>query len=127
MDHIGDNAPYPEVSARIDMEGLVLGVFGFQRDLPFRKADPFYCELPIDDGDDDFPIRRLEGSVYDKDIPFMDAGPFHRVAIDPDKESGRRVLNQVFIEVEILFEIIFGGRGKPGLNGYCKKRELHST
>src|SRR5579872_5497116 len=89
------------------------------------QADPFDGEFSIDDCDDDFPIRRLKRPVYNQDIAFMDSGPFHRVAVDSDKKRGCRMLNQVLIEIEILFEIIFSRGGESSLNGYSKKGEFH--
>lgn len=54
----------------------------------------------------------------------MDSGIDHRVASNLDEERGRRVLDEMFIQVEILVDEVVGGGGKTGGDGRDKEREF---
>jgi len=74
---------------------------------------------------DDSPLGWLKDSVDDQHVPFMDPSPDHRVAIDPNKEGCRRMLDEMIIKIEVLLQIVFGGGGKAGLNGDRKEGDFH--
>jgi len=53
----------------------------------------------------------------------MDARPDHRVALDAHEERGRGMANEQFIQVERVFDIVIGGRGKPGRHPAQQQRQ----
>ncbi len=51
----------------------------------------------------------------------MNAGPDHRIALNFDEEGGRFMFDEVFIEIQLPFEIIVGRRREPGTDGNEKQ------
>ena len=71
-------------------------------------------KFPIYNSNDDLAIYGVQGSVNDQNVIMVDPGPGHRITIDPDEEGGGRILDQEFIEIQTLFNVIFGGRRESG-------------
>ena len=114
MDYVFDDAPDFKLHVGIDgLRGVVL-VFGDEGDRAVLEADAFDGEFAVDMGDDDIFVGRLGGAVHDQEIAGVDAGVDHGIAGDADKIGGGGLGDQVFVEIELSFEIIFGGRGKSG-------------
>jgi hypothetical protein len=72
--------------------------------MPFREA--FDGEFAIDHGNDDTAIVWREGTIYDQHIPRVNASFPHGLSSYPHKESCRRMLDEVLIEVEGAIEVI---------------------
>lgn len=98
------------------------GIPRAQQDAVRQPAELLDGELAIDDGDDDAPVHRFEGTIHDEQIAIMDAEAGHRVSLHADEEGGFLMFDQVFVEAEARLEIV-GGRGwKPGRHRTCQHR-----
>lgn len=68
-------------------------------------------------------VFQLEPRLYYDDVAIMNAGIDHGIAFDPQKESGGFVLNQQFIEIEDVFDIVVSRRWEPRRYGMRKHRD----
>jgi hypothetical protein len=83
---------------------------------PYRAVpDPvtLHRERAIDQCQDDVAIDRLAGPVDDRDIAGKDASAGHALALDANRESGGRMLDQQLVEIERPVDIVLGRRRKP--------------
>jgi len=76
------------------------------------SGKPLDRELPVQNGNDDFPVYWLEATVNHENIVVVYAGAGHGVATDAQEEGGIRVVNAVLVEVQATFHIVIGGRRK---------------
>ncbi len=77
----------------------IITVLRLERKLAIFDSQAFDSKLTIDGGDDNITIFGLLGTVNDQQIASMYASPGHRIACNPDNESGRRILYQMLIKV----------------------------
>ncbi len=71
-------------------------------------------QFSIEDGNDDFAVGKLHGSVNNQYIPFKDTDLRHGITFHPKEERGRFIADQLFIEVNAPFGIIIGCRPEAG-------------
>ena len=76
------------------------------------SGKPLDRELPVQNGNDDFPVYGLEAPVDHQNIVVVYAGAGHGMAADAQEEGGLRVVNAVLIEVQSALHIVIGGRRK---------------
>ena len=70
-------------------------------------------ELAVHAGDDHRAVRWLERAVDDEEVPVLDAGAGHRVALRADEVGRGRPRDQQLVEVERALDILLGGRREP--------------
>ena len=116
MDNEGDDAPDGEFLRLADLNGDKFGILGFKKDVSSPFAEALHSKLSIQHGNDDLAVPGRDGGVHDKDVAALDTGVPHRVAPDADEKCGRRVADEVLVEVERVLHVILGGRRKPGLD-----------
>ena len=75
---------------------------------------PSYQQLAIEDGHDHFAVAEFERTVHDQDISVKNARFLHRIALHPEKESGRLVTDQLFIQINAFLCIVVRGGTKAG-------------
>ena len=122
MDYVFDDAPDFQLHIATDGAGGVFLVLGDQGDGAVLEADAFDGEFAVDVGDDDVFVGRLGGAIHDQEIAGVDAGIDHGIAGDADKISRGRMGDEIFVEIELGFEVVLGGRGKTGGDGGGIKR-----
>lgn len=112
--HEGGDTPDFEFLAIVDINTRIVDVFGDKcrvSHCPF-SGKPLDRELPVQNGDDDFPVYGLEATVNHQNIVVVYAGAGHGMAADAQEEGGLRVVNAVLIEVQSALHIVIGGRRK---------------
>lgn len=80
-----------------------------QQDAVLELAELLDCELTIHDRNNHAAIRRLKGTIHNKQIAIVDTEIRHGLTFHPDEERGFGVLDQVFVETQPLL-VVIGGR-----------------
>lgn len=114
VDDVGDHAPEDEVVLRVDPHAGVGAIGRDEVDLAAVTLDKLDIKFPIHAADHHIIIVHLEGAIDDHDIPLVDIGPDHRVAHDTGEEGGRRVADQLPIQVDRLQPVVLCRRGEAG-------------
>ena len=114
VDDVGDHAPEDEVVLRVDPHAGVGAIGRDEVDLAAVTLDKLDIKFPIHAADHHIIIVYLEGAINDHDISLVDIGPDHRVAHDTGEEGGRRVADQLPIQVDRLQPVVLCGRGEAG-------------
>jgi len=70
--------------------------------------ESFYCQLAINDSDDNFSTRRFQGSVDNQDISMIYPCVLHGITRNPHKKSGNRILDQQLIQIEFSIYVVIG-------------------
>lgn len=109
MDAPAHNAPDREFLIPRDEDIPMAGIAGTQQHALRQPAELLDGELAIDDGNDDAPVSRFDGTIHDEQIAIMDAEAGHRVSLHANEVGGFLMLDQVFVEAEARLEVI-GGR-----------------
>src|ERR1700761_7255551 len=104
MDDISNDTPDRELRAgEVYIDGRKSGCFRDEPDLVeglFEAADQ---HLSIEAGYYDLAADRFQRSVDDDDIAVEDADAGHRFSADAHKESGRLIMDQLFVEIDASF------------------------
>lgn len=119
MDVVGDHpADLEAFHIGGDLQGGVGGVLGGEEDLAFDQLEALADQVAAEFGHDDGAVLGLEGPVHHQQVAGEDAGTGHGIARHAEAEGGGFVANEVFVEVETLFEVVIGGgegaRGDAG-------------
>ena len=80
-------------------------------------------QFPGDRRDDDFAIGRLQRPIHYQQIAGANADALHGVANGANEESGGGFLDQVRIQIQRGFDVIFRRRGEPRRYGADVMRE----
>lgn len=71
-------------------------------------------DFSLERGDDDIPILRETRSIEYDDISRTDSSIFHTVSFYLDEISTRRMLDQVFLEIDLTRRVCLGSEGESG-------------
>jgi len=114
---------FAAASVALGAAATVLGVH--EPDDAAVPYEPLDGQLAVVDGDDDPAAGRFQGTVDNQDVIVPDARPGHRIARDPDKKGGRRVLDQQLVEIQLPVDIILSRGGKTGGHAAEKQGPQH--
>jgi hypothetical protein len=113
----GHHAADDELLPVIVLDVRILRILGCQPDGLPRFSEPLHGKLPVDHGHDHMAVTGLDRAVHDDLVPVKDASADHRPSGDPEDEGGVPMQNQVLVEIDTVFHVVFRGAGKPG--GYA--------
>ncbi len=119
---MGNDSPYLTVHAVDKFYFMIVFVLRHQYDSAIHFAEAFDREFAVDHGNDDFFVYRFQGAVHNENISGENAGIDHGFAGCPDKKGGGRMLNQVFVQVKLAFNIIFRRGREPSCHRHHKQR-----
>lgn len=122
MDYVSNDAPDFEGGVFIDGLGWVVFVFRQKRKFFALDADALDSQFAVHVGDHYVFVFWFQRAVHDQDIAGMDTGLNHGIAPDSYEVGGGGVPDQVFVQVELAFDIVVGRRGEPGRNAGHKER-----
>ena len=124
MNHVSDHSPNTEIVTLGDVYGLVVRIGGLQRHVPVAHTNTLNGKLPVDDADRHPVIFGANRPVYHQQVTVADTRVPHGVALRPNVESSRWVLDQVLVEIEPELFVVVGRRGEPSGYSRFKKRKL---
>ncbi len=117
MYNISDNPPNLELHLLVDFLAPVGVVLRYECQFILTYADSFDGKLAVDNGYNNILISGLDAPVDDQQVPIVNSRFEHRIARNPDKERGRRVLYKMPVQIELSF-LVIGGRGRES----CRHR-----
>ena len=108
MDNAGDHTPNTEIRIFGDLHRGIVRVCSNQLAGRILLNESFYCQLAIDDSNDNFSARCIKRAVNNQNITMVYTGILHGVTGNPYKESGNWMLNQQLIQIKLLVYMVFG-------------------
>lgn len=108
LDHAPDNA----VQSFGDFERRVGWIFGMQPGTIRLQEQAFDGEFAVYSADRNAAMRGFDGPIDHQQIAIVNRRALHGIALNTHKERRRRVIDQMFIEIQTLVNVILSGRGK---------------
>lgn len=91
-------------------------VFGREDPCAIRFLQALDRQFSMQDRNDDVFSLSCEAAINDEEVAVEYAGVFHRFAHRPGEKGGGRVPDEVFVEVELSFDVVVGGARESGRN-----------
>ena len=110
MDNAGHDAPDFKLHVLQNFERLVSLIVGHEEEFAVALRDAFDGQFAVDNRDDDVSVLRFERAVNDEDVAGMNPRADHRIARDAHEEGGRRMFDEVAIEIESSLYVVLCGR-----------------
>jgi len=94
----------------------IFGICGSKKDSLLAAHKFFYCKLAFQGGNHNAVMLGGNGAVNHKKVAVHNSGIDHGFSMRPHKKCRRLVSDQMFVEIEPLFNKIVSGRGKTGFS-----------
>lgn len=119
----GDDTP--DFYSLVDWVRSEAGVLalGYQPPAIAAHREPLDQKFSVETGYDDMARPGLNGSINNQECPLPNSRLFHRAASSAHTEGGRRVLDQLAIEIDGTIDVVSGWTGKTSADTMAGDRE----
>ncbi len=100
MEYMGDDTPNHNFILFLQLDGRVVPIFGLQQEPALRFEKTFYGELTLHFNNSDSAMSGLQTAVDNQQVAIKNSRSSHGVTGCPYKVSCRRMLDDMFIEVQ---------------------------
>jgi hypothetical protein len=121
------DAPHLEFFAFEEIPGWVARVFRFEYHLAPIPCQAFAKWLAVHSSDDDVPRLRLDGTINDDQVTWVNTRSDHTVSFNPDEIDMRGSHVEQLVQRDTFFEVISSWRREASRNMEGKERKLCSA